>query len=201
MGISFKTTYDDEGNPIRPKISSNMSFKSGDVVSANPNNPDMTIIDRKGVGIMNIDPTKESNENDQIKALEIINSLGTGIFDDPDAFKKITEPLKMIPAMTSDPDDPRNMYQMLIANLLGIDRGAKNVGFPGSNVEIVGAPKVPDFGEAGKEFAINELGAKDIGQLLTSLFTPSILRFIGMANEKDEPEETEEEKKRFFFFD
>lgn len=31
----------------------------------------------------------------------------------------------MIPAMTSDPDDPRNMYQMLIANLLGIDRGAK----------------------------------------------------------------------------
>ena len=64
MGISFETTYDDEGNPIRPKISSNMSFKSGDVVSANPNNPDMTIIDREGVGIMNIDPTRESNEND-----------------------------------------------------------------------------------------------------------------------------------------
>ena len=194
MGISFKTTYDDEGNPIRPKISSNMSFKSGDVVSANPNNPDMTIIEREGQGIMNIDPTKESGENDQIRALEIINSLGTGIFDDPDAFKKITEPLKMIPAMTSDPNDPRNMYQMLVANLLGIDRGAKSLDIPGSSLQM------PNFGEAGKEFAINELGAKDIGQLLTSLFTPSILRFIGMVNEKDEPEETEEEKKRFFFF-
>lgn len=193
MGISFKTTYDDEGNPIRPKISSNMSFKSGDVVSANPDNPDMTIIERQGQGIMNIDPTKKSDENDQIKALEIINSLGTGIFDDPDAFKKITEPLKMIPAMTSDPDDPRNMYQMLVANLLGIDRGAKSLDIPGSSLQM------PNFGEAGKEFAINELGAKDIGKLLTSLFTPSILRFIGMANEKMSQKKQRRRKKDFSF--
>ena len=40
----------------------------------------------------------------------------------------------MIPAMTSDPDDPRNMYQMLVANLLGIDRGAKSLNIPGSSV-------------------------------------------------------------------
>tara|TARA_B100000963_G_scaffold361651_1_gene398448 strand:+ start:3137 stop:3721 length:585 start_codon:yes stop_codon:yes gene_type:complete len=193
--VSFKTTYDDDGNPIRPKISSNMSFKTGDVVSADPNNPDMTIIERKGEGIMSVDPRQESGDNDQIKALEIINNLGTGIFDDPDAFKKITEPLKMIPANTTDPNDPRNMYQMLIANLLGIDRGAKSLDIPGSSLQM------PNFGEAGKEFAVNELGAKDIGQFMSALFTPSILRFIGMANEKDEPEETEEEKKRFFFFD
>lgn len=144
----------------------------------------------------------------QDQAVQYLNQLGTGIFSQPDKFSLIADQLKTIPATTTDPNESRNMYQMLVNNLLRTGRGAQLLSFPdtlrrvgpksfvdpsksqgflkdvgslftGKNPSMVnlselpsgGIMTLPDYGDAGQEYAEDVLGAKDYGEMLSGVVT------------------------------
>ena len=161
------------------------------------------------------------NIENQAQAVQYLNQLGTGVFSDPEKFSLIANQLKTIPAVTTDMNESRNMYQMLVNDLLRTNRGAQLINFP-SNLKRVGdrmfmdpsksqgffadvgslftgenpsmlslselpsggIMELPNYGDAGQEFAEDVLGAKDYGALLETLLTPAPFKLAKFLYDK-----------------
>lgn len=161
------------------------------------------------------------NIENQAQAVQYLNQLGTGVFSDPETFSLIADQLKTIPAVTTDMNESRNMYQMLVNDLLRTNRGAQLMNFPsnlkrvsdrmfmdpsksqgflkdvgslftGKNPSMInlselpsgGIMELPNYGDAGQEFAEDVLGAKDYGALLETIFTPAPFKLAKFLYDK-----------------
>ena len=161
------------------------------------------------------------NIENQAQAVQYLNQLGTGVFSDPEKFSLIANQLKTIPAVTTDMNESRNMYQMLVNDLLRTNRGAQLMNFPsnlkrvsnrmfmdpsksqgflkdvgslftGKNPSMInlselpsgGIMTLPEYGDAGQEFAEDVLGAKDYGALLETIFTPAPFKLAKFLYDK-----------------
>jgi len=110
MGITFKTTYDEAGNPQRVAFSSGTSFESGKTYSPHVVNGEVSPIETVGERAIP-DP-----QLSQSQAVDLINrSSSTPSWPEMLAMK---EQLVGIPAVTTDFDESRNMYQYMINEML-----------------------------------------------------------------------------------
>ena len=122
MAITFRTTYDEAGNPQRVKIGSGTSFESGRTYSPNVDTSGQVQdiqTDRQGRAIA--DPQLSQSE-----AIERIETLGST--PSWDQLRGMKNELVGTNILTTDKDENRNMYQYLINEMLRSGkkpRGAK----------------------------------------------------------------------------
>ena len=122
MAITFRTTYDEAGNPQRVKIGSGTSFESGRTYSPNVDTGGQVQdiqTDRQGRAIA--DPQLSQSE-----AIERIETLGST--PSWDQLRGMKNELVGTNILTTDKDENRNMYQYLINEMLRSGkkpRGAK----------------------------------------------------------------------------
>lgn len=211
-GITFRTTYNERGEPQRVAVPSGASFESGQVYSPNVVDGEVRPIetrvetDRWGRQEKVAVPTPIPSQAELIKAIQ---EEGPNIpFDeikdistDPE-WQDVKTAMQYTPATTTDIDEERSVYQMWINQILGNKRGAQliqppegdfkrvgqtqyipteGIGFgknlaamlPGvtyPGIEEAGIVTLPDYGQAGLDFA-KEQGIKDWGGIIQGLVT------------------------------
>ena len=122
MAITFRTTYDEAGNPQRVKIGSGTSFESGRTYSPN--------VDTSGqVQDIQTDRQGRAIADPQLSQSEAISRIeGLGSTPSWDQLRGMKNELVGTNILTTDKDENRNMYQYLINEMLRSGkkpRGAK----------------------------------------------------------------------------
>ena len=112
MAITFKTTYDEDGNPQRVQIGSGTSFESGQTYSPNVDSSgQVQNIQTDSGGRAIADPQLSQSE-----AINLIEDLGST--PSWDQLRGIKDQLVNADILTTDQDEQRNMYQYLINEML-----------------------------------------------------------------------------------
>ncbi len=172
MPISFKTTYDEDGNPQRVNISGR-SFESGKTYEADPNNTSRVIDSDTGADV----PTNEEKRRQFGEVLSSLENLDISKVT-PENIGQIKDELKGFPITTTDPNEQRNAYQLFINSMLGNNRGAKPIDVREFTGLFDGADNFFDLRRTGPETFINPdvdpSITRDIFSLLTGASNPRV---------------------------
>jgi len=172
MGISFKTTYDEDGNPQRVNFSGR-SFESGKTYEADSNNPTRVIDTDTGADV----PTNEEKRRQFGEVLSSLENVDISKIT-PENLGQIKDELKGFPITTTDPNEQRNAYQLFINSMLGNNRGARPIDVREFTGLFDGADNFFDLRRTGPETFINPdvdpSITRDIFSLLTGASNPRV---------------------------
>ena len=172
MPISFKTTYDEDGNPQRVNISGR-SFESGKTYEPNPNDTSRVIDTETGADV----PTNEERRRQFSGVLNYLEDADISNLT-PDNLGQLKEELKGFPITTTDPNEQRNAFQLFVNSMLGNDRGAKPIDTRNFTGLFDGADNFFDLRRTGPETFINPdvdpSITRDIFSLITGADNPRV---------------------------
>ena len=172
MPISFKTTYDEDGNPQRVNISGR-SFESGKTYEPNPNDTSRVIDTEAGADV----PTNEERRRQFSGVLNYLEDADISNLT-PDNLGQLKEELKGFPITTTDPNEQRNAFQLFVNSMLGNDRGAKPIDTRNFTGLFDGADNFFDLRRTGPETFINPdvdpSITRDIFSLITGADNPRV---------------------------
>ena len=181
MPISFKTTYDEKGNPQRVNISGR-SFESGKTYEADPNNTSRVIDSDTGADV----PTNEERRQQFSSVLDYLQDADISNVT-PDNITQLKDELKGFPITTTDPNEQRNAFQLFVNSMLGNNRGAKPIDTRNFTGLFDGADNFFDLRRTGPETFINPdvdpSITRDIFSLLTGRENPRVFNLNDIPKE------------------
>lgn len=171
MAITFKTTYDEDGNPQRVKIGSGTSFESGQTYSPN--------VDSRGqVQDIQTDSGGRAIADPQLSQSEAINLIeGLGSTPSWDQLQGMKDQLVNANILTTDQDEQRNMYQYLINEMLRSGQSERGA-------QLIDEEWIPEAWRRTGDTTWTDPADPDLWRDLKGLYTGEN---TGIFNTKDQP--------------